>query len=143
MFTRFDFVHPAEELERVARRQLIPELRALAEHGADPKRQLASLPRRDQAEHVDVPRVRLQDTREHLQHIRRAQWRSRARDRVIRTTSVCLTRPPVIPVGSRSPTKFVNLHIYDNLPEMPRRSAAGMSLAVAILLGPEEALGGL
>ena len=35
-----DLVDAAEQLERVARRQLIPELRALAEHGADLEREL-------------------------------------------------------------------------------------------------------
>src|SRR5262245_26894785 len=44
VFGARDFVDAAEELEGVARRQLIPQLRALAEHGADTEAELPSLP---------------------------------------------------------------------------------------------------
>src|SRR5262249_12408886 len=49
VFTRVDLVDAAEQLERVARRQLIPELRALSEDGADLKRELTPLPRRHES----------------------------------------------------------------------------------------------
>ena len=42
-----DLVDAAEQLERVARRQLIPELRPLAEHSTDLKRELTALARRE------------------------------------------------------------------------------------------------
>jgi len=67
VFSRIDLVDPAEEFERVAWRQLIPQLRALAEHGADAKRQLPSLPRRVEAEHAHLAGIGLQNSREHLQ----------------------------------------------------------------------------
>src|SRR5215831_3107053 len=72
MFARVDLVDAAKELERIARRQLIPELGTLPEHGADLKREQTTLPRRHEAEDAYLARIRLQDPRKHLQRRRLA-----------------------------------------------------------------------
>src|SRR6185295_10051020 len=67
MLARVDLVDAAEQLERVTRRQLIPELGSLPEHGADLKGELTPLPRGHQAEHPNLAGIRLQNARKHLQ----------------------------------------------------------------------------
>ena len=68
-----DFVDAPEQLERVARRQLIPQLRALPEHGADPKREPAPLPRRHEAQHAHLARVGMKNPGQHLERRRLAR----------------------------------------------------------------------
>jgi hypothetical protein len=55
-----------QEVERVAQRQIPPELRALAEDDADATRELDAVALRIEPRHPDVPRRRDEDAREHL-----------------------------------------------------------------------------
>ena len=72
MLAVVDFVHAAEELERVTRRQLIPELRTLAEHGADLKREPPSLSPGYESKDAHVAGIRHENAGEDLQRRRLA-----------------------------------------------------------------------
>ncbi len=67
---RIDFVHAPQQGEGVARRELIPELRALPEDRADAECERVTLARPHEAEAADVARVGTQDGREDFQRRR-------------------------------------------------------------------------
>lgn len=64
---RLALVHPPEQLEGVASPQVVPELRALAEHGAQLEGQALALGPRDVAEHPGFAGRGVQYHAEHLQ----------------------------------------------------------------------------
>jgi hypothetical protein len=63
----------AEQLERVAKGQVPPQLRALPEHDADPAREGDALAHRIEPADANVPAARHQDAGEHLDRRRLAR----------------------------------------------------------------------
>ncbi len=63
-------VDVAQQRERITERQIPPELRALAEHDADPARELQALGHRLVAAHARESAGRIQHAREHLERRR-------------------------------------------------------------------------
>jgi hypothetical protein len=70
MLRRVHLVDAPEQRKRVARRQLVPQLRALAEHRANAKRERVTLVRRHEAEHANGSGIRMQNPREDLERRR-------------------------------------------------------------------------
>jgi hypothetical protein len=70
VFPSIDFIHAPQQLERVARRQLVPQLRTLTKHGPNVKGERTALARRNQSEHAHLPRIRVENSGQDLQRRR-------------------------------------------------------------------------
>ena len=70
--TCVDFVDAPQQLEGVAGRELVPELRSLTEYGPDAKREGPALPRGRHAEHADLSCVGVKNARQDLERRRLA-----------------------------------------------------------------------
>ena len=73
VLARLELVDPRQEVERIRRGQVLPELRALAEHGPDLVAELPAVAAGLEPGDAHAPRARAQDARQHLQGRRLAR----------------------------------------------------------------------